>query len=407
MRAADADVVIVGAGPAGATAAIALRAAGAGRVVLLDAARFPRPKACGGAIARRGVEALAKLGVPLAVPHVPLYAAEIRGGGLRLRLAARTRRPLGVVVRREELDAALVHAARGRGAEVREGVRVVGIGPFEAGARTVRTNAGELVARRVIGADGATSMVGKTVRAERGGPAPAVAAATEAFTERGDDDPPPGRMRYDFSFGGTTNGGSTLGYGWDFPCRLAGGGAGFNRGVYSTRPRDLPRAVPRQLDAFLDAREAAIEGTPLSWPERLYDERRPISAPGVFLAGEAIGVNPVTGEGIAPAIESAVFAARAVSASLADASGPGAWEPYTLAFRRSILGRRLSFGARLARLLYGPHGRFFRDLGLHDHRFQQLLLEDFSGDLDIPLWKRWLAVRLAWDVAAQLVRELR
>lgn len=387
----DADVLIVGAGPAGSTAAIALRALGVKRVVVLDAATFPRAKPCGGVIARRGVDALRALGVPLRVPHVMLDGAEIRGGARRV--ALRARGTVGVVVRREEFDASLVDAARSRGADVREGVRVTRVGAWEDGARVVTTTAGTLRAGRVIGADGATSRVSGTIRAERGGPPPRLASAIEVRTHAGADDPAAGRMRYDFSLS------AARGYAWDFPCRLADG-AGFNRGVYSPHPRRLSSTVPAELDAFLARRKTALAEPPQSWPERLYDERRPLSAPGLFLAGEAIGVNAVTGEGIAPAIESALFAAR--WAARAD----GAWEGYTHAFRRSMLGRRLSFGTRLAKLLYGEHGRFYRDLGIADARFQELLLADFAGDLDIPHWKRWLMARLALDVVLQAGREL-
>lgn len=398
---ADADVVIVGAGPAGA---IALRATGV-RVIVLDAASFPRPKPCGGVIARRGIDALRELGVPLRVGHVSLDGAEIRGGRARVAVTPARVGAVGVVVRREAFDSSLVDAARSRGADVREGVRVLEVGPFANGERVVRTSGGELVARRVIGADGATSRVSKTIRAERGGPAPSYAAASEAFTHAGHDDPAPGRMRYDFSLRAAGGHAAAPGYAWDFPCRLSDG-PGFNRGVYTLHPKSLRGPVLRELDAFLSARAAEPAEAPQSWPERLYDERRPLSAPGVFLAGEAIGVNAVTGEGIAPALESALFAARWTAESLADASGAGTWEPYTFAFRRSILGRRLSFGNRLARLLYGPRGRFFRDLGIADARFQQLLLEDFAGDVDIPHWKRWLAGRLALGVVMQLAWEI-
>lgn len=387
----DADVLVVGAGPAGSTAAIALRSLGVKRVLVLDAARFPRAKPCGGVIARRGIDALRELGVPLRVAHVPLDGAEIRGGAQRV--ALRGRSTVGLVVRREEFDASLVDAARSRGVEIREGVRVTRVGALESGARVIVTDAGELRARCVIGADGATSRVSQAIRSERGGPAPTLAAATEVRTHASSDDPAAGRMRYDFSLS------AARGYAWDFPCRLAGG-PGFNRGVYSPHPKKLRTSVPGELDAFLSRRATEIAEPAQSWPERLYDERRPLSAPGVFLAGEAIGVNAVTGEGIAPAIESALFAARW-------AARPGdVWEPYTHAFRRSMLGRRLSFGTRLAKLLYGKHGRFYRDLGIADARFQQLLLADFAGDVDIPHWKRWLMGRLAMDVAAQLFREL-
>ena len=66
-----ADVLIAGAGPAGATLAIMLGRAGLS-VEVYDAHRFPREKPCAGAISAWGLEALAAIGVELDVPHAPM-----------------------------------------------------------------------------------------------------------------------------------------------------------------------------------------------------------------------------------------------------------------------------------------------------------------------------------------------
>ena len=113
----DADVVIVGAGPAGATAACFLADAGA-RVLLLDRATFPREKPCGEGILPPGVEVLERLGI----------AASLRAGGAREFDGIRYHAPAGrtaigafpagghgLGVRRRVLDAALLEAARSRG----------------------------------------------------------------------------------------------------------------------------------------------------------------------------------------------------------------------------------------------------------------------------------------------------
>jgi flavin-dependent dehydrogenase len=72
---ADFDVAIVGGGPAGTSTALHLairdRIAPA-RVVMLERATFPRDKPCAGAVSTWGLEALARLGVPLDVPHAPI-----------------------------------------------------------------------------------------------------------------------------------------------------------------------------------------------------------------------------------------------------------------------------------------------------------------------------------------------
>jgi flavin-dependent dehydrogenase len=110
------DVVVIGAGPAGAAAAIELCRAGA-RVLLAERASFPRDKVCGGCLAPRALACLDRLGIDArSLPGAaPLQRVQIAAGGssARLQLAE------GVVVSRAELDLRLLRAAERAGAEVR------------------------------------------------------------------------------------------------------------------------------------------------------------------------------------------------------------------------------------------------------------------------------------------------
>ena len=101
----DADVVIAGAGPAGVGTAVALvrrHGLDPARMLVLDRARFPRAKPCGGGLTGHAAAAMAQLGLQLRVPSIPCGEGEV------VYEAHRRVVPLGLpvhVVRREEFDA--------------------------------------------------------------------------------------------------------------------------------------------------------------------------------------------------------------------------------------------------------------------------------------------------------------
>jgi flavin-dependent dehydrogenase len=146
------DVVIAGAGPAGA--ALAIDGSGRGlRVLLLDRRTAPPDKACGEGILPAGVRRLAALGVHLGPEHAsPLagirYVQE-DGSSVEGRFADGT----GLGVRRTALSAALWERAAAAGAELRPGVEVQNV-TREAGAIVAHTSAGPLRAHLVVAADG-------------------------------------------------------------------------------------------------------------------------------------------------------------------------------------------------------------------------------------------------------------
>ena len=160
-----ADLVVVGAGPAGAAAALgALRARPGARVVLLDRAVFPRDKACGDGIAPQALDELAAMGVTGVAdgwPEVPLLSLRPPSTAIEDAVVGRAPRPSRVVPR-AVFDALLVAAAQQAGADLRRhrvrSVREVG-GLVEVDDR--------FAAPVVVAADGAGSVVRRVVGVAR------------------------------------------------------------------------------------------------------------------------------------------------------------------------------------------------------------------------------------------------
>src|SRR5215210_2184424 len=126
------DVVVAGAGPAGAIAALVLARAGV-RVTLLDRARFPRDKLCGDTINPGALSILRRLGVE----HVTDGGLRVRGmvvSGDGVRVTGEyDAGQFGISISRRVLDERLVAAAAKAGAQVREGVLVQGPTPSSDG----------------------------------------------------------------------------------------------------------------------------------------------------------------------------------------------------------------------------------------------------------------------------------
>ena len=291
----DADVAVIGAGPAGAWAAWRL-ARGGMCVTILDPSH-PREKPCGGGLTRRAA-AIVRPAVDLAaLPHVAAAAAcfEHGTGRAAVPLSDRPGSPALAIASRRELDGALLAAACGAGAthlarRVRD-VRASRDG-WELG-----TEAGTLTCRWLIGADGPASLVRRRVcvpfeRAD-------LSIATGYFVR--------GRSARDVTIAFDDQ---TAGYLWSFPRpdHLAVGVCA--QADASTAPALL--AVAREWIARSVATGAELER--YSWPipsltEAALARERP-SGPGWMLIGDAAGlVDPITREGIYFAVRSADLAA--------------------------------------------------------------------------------------------------
>jgi geranylgeranyl reductase family protein len=290
----DYDVIVVGAGPAGSTAARALAQGGA-RVCLVDKARFPRPKPCGGALSPRTIRHLPHGFEKIVRTHVRRAVFTFRSGR-PFEIVSAT--PMGYMVCREEFDVWLKAGAEEAGVSVREGVPVRAIEETGAGI-TVRAGGEALSAPTLIGADGANSLVAAQLLPAR---PPARYVALEAEVPQ-DGHPLGETVLVDV-------GAYPGGYAWAFPK-----GDRVNVGVMVAYPRgrDLRTAFatfvanqPVLPGVAAGSQHVAPVAAPRSTPV-------PCARPGVLLVGDAAHLaDPFLGEGIYYAVRSGCLAARAV-----------------------------------------------------------------------------------------------
>jgi geranylgeranyl reductase family protein len=284
------DVIVVGAGPAGSTTAYRLARAGA-RVCLLDRARFPRDKPCGGGLTLRAVREL-----PFSVDPVVEDRVDTLELGLRYtrRWSGRAQEPLILMTQRRRLDAFLADRAAAAGAEFRDGVKVSGVEP--SGAVTIGSE--RLEADVVVAADGANGATARSL----GLPAHEHAVALE------------GNVGYAHvsreRFGGRAVvelGAIPGGYAWVFPK-----GDHVNVGVggwQSEGPRLRGRL--RELCAAFEIEEAEVRDLRGHRLPMRGSTRKPVEG-RVLLVGDAAGlIDPLSGDGMYEAFVSGRLAAEA------------------------------------------------------------------------------------------------
>lgn len=365
----DWDLVVVGAGPAGSTAAIAaLRADPSARVLVLDAADFPRDKVCGDGVAPHAMDVLAALGVGVAElaagtgPVTTLRLVSPMGTQTRRSFA----RPASVIPR-VLLYARLVHAARNAGA-VFERHRVRTLSQQDG---TVLVD-GAVRARTVIGADGAESVVRRQCGAGAA-PAGTIAVALRGYTSA--DPWPVGEQRLVMAAA------HWPAYAWVFP--VGDGTANVGYGELSRTTPTRAELTTRLHDLLPDLPALPLRGhrLPLS-------PGRPGVAHGqVLLAGDAASlINPLTGEGIYYAVLSGALAGAA-------AVTPDPARSYRRSLRHQ-LGRHLRHTDVLARLTRRPWLVDIATAAARDDRrtFDRLVEIGLgAGTLDVPLTTAMIA----------------
>jgi menaquinone-9 beta-reductase len=307
------DVVVVGAGPAGAVAALVLARAGV-RVRVLDRARFPRFKLCGDSVNPGALAILTRLGLAAVVDGaLPVDGMIVTSeSGVRAEGRYGDGRQ-GRMISRHRLDDALLAAARAAGACVEEGVLVrepivdvdgVG-GVLTAGDRPCR-----LRAPIVIAADGASSRVARALGLARHASRPRRWAVGAYFEEVGGVEGA-GRFGEMHLRNGRYIGIAPLPGDLTNACVVTGDRAALRDP--SKLLRDTLRSDPQLAARFARAR-MVMQPVCLG---PLAVEAAACGAPGVLLAGDAAGfIDPMTGDGLRFALRGGELAAHAALAAL-------------------------------------------------------------------------------------------
>jgi menaquinone-9 beta-reductase len=345
-----AEVLVVGGGPAGSSVASALARAGVD-VLLVDRARFPRPKPCAEYLSPEASRILADMGALDRVERsgaAKLAGIQVRapnGAVIRGDFAAqhgyRGFRDRGLSVRREVLDAILLDAARNAGARVLEGVRVGDVVRNQRGrvlgVRTVGDSPhAELRARRVVAADGLRSVIARRLGLARTAFWPRRLALVTHYTgvggigEHGEM-----HVERDGYVGIADVGGGLTTVALVVPASRArefsGDRAAFLERWLTSRPHLAPRFA------------GAVRATPVVATGPFASHARRAWSPGAALVGDAADFfDPFTGEGIYAALRGGELLANALHESLAardDRADDAALARYDAA-------RRLEFGGK-------------------------------------------------------------
>ena len=384
------DAAVVGAGPAGCATAISLARSGQ-RVVMVDRARFPRPKACGDGLTAGALRLLEALGLdpgPIA-SWMPMGDVCIRSPSGRIVEfpLPRSGGQFAAVVPRSDLDNALVERAKAEGAELLEGAGCQGVVEQHSHVSVEVEHIGEIRARYLIAADGMWSPTRKHLglahQGYRGdwhafrqywsGVAPAAGRALWVWFEEE----------------------ILPGYVWSFP--LPDGRANVGFGVRRGGPvavgemgRLWRELVERDHIRAVLGDGAAPEATHRAWPIPARIDKIPLTAGRTMFTGDAAAAtDPMSGEGIAQALLTGMGAASAVVAG-------GSAEHVMAAYRRFVRQELFAdhrMARRLGRVLStrpGARGAV-RIAGLTPwtrRNFARWLFEDYPRSI-ITTPRRW------------------
>jgi geranylgeranyl reductase family protein len=335
-RSADADVIVVGAGPGGSTTAYHLAQAGL-EVLLLEKSAFPREKVCGDGLTPRAVRSLLRMGIDTSPEAGWLrnHGLRIYGGGMRLELPwpdLAAFPSYGLVRPRTDFDELLARTAQKAGARLHEQTNVTGpilddrTGQVIGVTATQEGNEVSFTAPLVICADGNSSRFSLALGLQKRDDRPMGVAVRRYYrSPRHDDDWLESWLEL---WDGEDRNKLLPGYGWIFG--MGDGTSNVGLGVLNTSAafgnvdyRDLLRrwlsAMPEEWGFVEDNATAPIRGSALP----MGFNRTPQYDRGVLLVGDAGGmVNPFNGEGIAYAMESGEFAAEVVIQALGRPAGP-------------------------------------------------------------------------------------
>ncbi len=377
----DYDVIIAGAGPAGSTCARMCAKAGL-RTLLLERETFPRSKPCGGALSER---ALSHLGLSLPADLIERECFGVRVHYGKHTVEVRKDLRIAVMVDRKKFDQYLAQQAVDAGAILHEGEPAQVITSHRDRVE-VRTDSGLYEARCLVGADGANSVVGRTVRPMFGRDEISAALVGRSPADDREIDARLGGM-LDMYFGV-----APMGYGWVFP----------HKGYYTMGVLGQASEFNSPLKVFNEftaARGMGVDrphGHTVPWggfPRTVVGKR-------VLLAGDAAGfADPFHGEGMASAVLSGRLAGQAIVDGLGGKKDPLTW--YAAECDRLIV-HEMRIALQMARVMEN-YPRLFLTIFFSDTKALDKYLDIATGKTDYRHFRRWLLARLPGYLTKMLV----
>jgi geranylgeranyl reductase family protein len=325
----EADVIVVGAGPAGSATAQALAQAGRD-VLLLEKTAFPREKVCGDGLTPRAVKSLVDMGVDTSEANGFHRNRGLRiiGGEHTLELPwpeLATYPSYGLVRTRLGFDELLARTAQKAGARLHEQTTVTG--PLLEGGRVTGVTTkegGTFRAPLTIAADGVSARLALAMGIHKRDDRPMGVAVRRYFTSpRHDDD-----MLESWLELRAPSGDLLPGYGWVFG--MGDGTSNVGLGILNTTKawkdtnyRKLMADWTASMPAEWQFTEEHATGQVLGAALPMAFNRQPHYRDGLLLVGDAAGaVNPFNGEGIAYALETGRLAAEVAAQALSRPAGP-------------------------------------------------------------------------------------
>lgn len=316
------DVIVVGGGPAGSTLAWKLASKGV-KIIVLDSAKFPREKVCGDYVEPRGLRILEQMGglrtleatSPLPITHSSTYIDGTQQyiGKIPFYGVHQTLPPHGYIVPRNIFDSLLLEIAGKAGATIHEETYAIGFTATHSSVQVQARSKGKTLTyrgRAVVGADGVNSVIARSAGLLVSDPRH-IALSQRAYADGFDGGLGEAAFFFDADF--------FPGYGWMFP--MSRGRVNLGVGILKETCQRDGIAVPQLFREFFKklkqshprCQNLTLCKPPIGGIVKTYGSAGPNYFDRGLLIGDAGSfVDPMTGEGITPAMESALIAARVI-----------------------------------------------------------------------------------------------